>query len=404
MQALRSRFFASAVGIEFGTGRDPAVEIPRSIAIAPPAALAGGRVPLAENLRLHLPTWFLIATDRARLLEPIKGPTMRRREFIAGLAGAAALPLTARAQQPKVPVVGLLGGASFEGPYTAAVAAIRQGLQETGLVEGLGLAIEYRSANGRYERLPDLATDLVRREVAVIVAVGASTPALADTAAALSIPVVFAMGSDAVEVGVVNGLNRSEVSAGGSHSAAGHASERLELLLELRPGARLVGYLDNSRLSANFETNVENITAAASLKGKELVVFDAGTEQEVEIAFTQMALRRVRALVVSPDPFLISRQQQIIALSAQSALPTIYAARGAVLLGGLMSYGVLTNEMYRAAGIYAGRILQGAAPAELPILLPTRFELVINSRTARTLRITVPRRLLIRADEIIDRD
>ena len=328
---------------------------------------------------------------------------MRRREFIAGLAGAAALPLTAAAQQPKVPVVGLLSGASFEGPYTAAVAAIRRGLQETGLVEGQGLAIEYRSADGRYERLPDLATDLVRSQVAVIVAVEASTPALADTAAALSIPVVFAMGSDAVEVGVVNGLNRPEVSAGGSHSAAaGHASERLELLLELRPGARLVGYLDNSRLSATFETNVENITAAARLKDKELVVFDAGTEQEVEIAFTQMALRRVRALVVSADPFLISRQQQIIALSAQSALPTIYAARGAVLLGGLMSYGVLTNEMYRAAGIYAGRILQGATPADLPILLPTRFELVINSRTARTLRITVPRRLLIRADEIID--
>jgi len=164
----------------------------------------------------------------------------------------------------------------------------------------------------------------------------------------------------------------------------------------------LVGYLDNSRLSGTFETNVENITAAARLKDKELVVFDAGTEQEVEIAFTQMALRRVRALVVSADPFLISRQQQIIALSAQSTLPTIYAARGAVLLGGLMSYGVLTNEMYRAAGIYAGRILQGATPADLPILLPTRFELVINSRTARTLRITVPRRLLIRADEIID--
>jgi len=328
---------------------------------------------------------------------------MRRREFIAGLAGAAALPLTAPAQQPKMPVVGLLSGASFEGPYTAALAAIRQGLQETGLVEGQGLAIEYRSADGRYERLPDLATDLVRSQVAVIVAVEASTPALADTAAALSIPVVFAMGSDAVEVGVVNGLNRPEVSAGGSHSAAaGHASERLELLLELRPGARLVGYLDNSRLSGTFETNVENITAAARLKDKELVVFDAGTEQEVEIAFTQMALRRVRALVVSADPFLISRQQQIIALSAQSTLPTIYAARGAVLLGGLMSYGVLTNEMYRAAGIYAGRILQGATPADLPILLPTRFELVINSRTARTLRITVPRRLLIRADEIID--
>jgi putative ABC transport system substrate-binding protein len=328
---------------------------------------------------------------------------MRRREFIAGLAGAAAWPLAARAQPTKVPVVGLLGGVSFEGPYAAAVAAIRQGLQEAGLVEGQNLAIEYRTADGRYERVPDLAADLVRSHVAVIVAIGASTPALADKAAAVSIPIVFAMGADAVEVGVVNSLSRPEVSAAGSHfAAAGHASERLELLLELRPGARLVGYLDNSRLSATFETNVESITAAAGLKGKELVVFDAGTEHEVETAFAQMALQRVRALVVSADPFLTSRQEQIIALSAQSALPTIYAARGAGALGGLMSYGLRTNEMYRAAGIYAGRILQAAAPTDLPILLPARFELVINSRTARALRITVPRRLLIRADEVID--
>jgi putative ABC transport system substrate-binding protein len=171
----------------------------------------------------------------------------------------------------------------------------------------------------------------------------------------------------------------------------------------MRPGATSrVGYLDNSRLSGAFETNVENVTAAAGIKGRELAVFDASTEQDIETAFTQMALQRVRSLVVSPDPFLITRQEQIIALAVQSAMPTIYATRGAVTLGGLMSYGVLTNDMYRVAGIYAGRILQGATPAELPVVLPTRFELVINKTTAKALRIAVPVRLLARADEIID--
>jgi ABC-type uncharacterized transport system substrate-binding protein len=324
---------------------------------------------------------------------------MRRREFIAGLTVAAAWPVAARAQNPKVPVVGLLNGVSFEGPYAVPVAAIRQGLQETGFVEGQNLTIEYRAADGQYDRLLELATDLVRRQATVIVAIGASMPALTAAKAAVStIPIVFANGSDAVEVGLVKSLNRPE----GSVTDTSFASKRLELLLELRPGARLVGYLDNSRLSGAFETNVENITTAARIKGRELVVFDAGTQEEVETAFTQMALQRVRALVVSPDPFLTTRQEQIIKLAAQSLLPTIYAARGAVVLGGLMSYGVLTDDIYRLAGIYAGRILNGATTAESPVMLPTRFEWVINNRTARALRITVPRRLLIRADEIID--
>src|SRR5262249_41540075 len=310
--------------------------------------------------------------------------------------------VAAGAQQPNVPVVGLLNSVSFEGPYAAPVAAIRQGLRETGFAEGQNLTIEYRSANGQYERLPDLATDLVRGRVAVIVAIGASTPELAANAAASSTPIVFATGSDAAEVGLVNDLNRPEAGVTGISATAGPASERLELLLELRPGARLVGYLDNSRLSGAFETNVESVTTTARIKGRELVVFDAGTEREVETAFTRMALQRVRALVVSPDPFLTTRQEQIIALAAQSALATIYATRGAVVLGGLMSYGTRTNDMYRLAGIYAGRILKGETPAESRVVLPTRFELVINNRTARALRITVPRRLLARADEVIE--
>jgi putative tryptophan/tyrosine transport system substrate-binding protein len=327
---------------------------------------------------------------------------MRRRELIAGLASAAAWPLAAGAQQAKAAVVGLLSAVPFEGPYAVPVAAIRRGLQEAGFVEGRNLVIEYRTADGHYERLPDLAADLVRRQATVIVAIGASIRELAANAAASTVPVVFAMESDALEVRVVNGLNGPAVNATGISAISEPASKRLELLLELRPGARLVGYLGNSRLSASFDTDVENVTTAARLKDRELVAFDAGTEQEVEIAFTQMALRRFRALVVGPDPFLTSRQEQIIALAAQSALPAIYAARGAAMLGGLMSYGVLTDDLYRVAGISAGRILKGATPAELPIVLPTRLELVVNNKTARALRITVPRRLLIRADEIID--
>jgi putative tryptophan/tyrosine transport system substrate-binding protein len=177
---------------------------------------------------------------------------------------------------------------------------------------------------------------------------------------------------------------------------------RLELLLDLRPGASsLVGYLDNSRLSEAFETNVENVATAARIKGRELVVFDAGTEREVETAFIGMALRRVRALVVGADAFLITRQEQIIALAAEQAMPTIYATRGAVVFGGLMSYGALTNDMYRAVGIYAGRILKSATSAALPVVPPARFELVINKSTAKALRITVPGPLLARADEIV---
>jgi putative tryptophan/tyrosine transport system substrate-binding protein len=327
---------------------------------------------------------------------------MRRREFIAGIGGAAAWPLAARAQRSKSPMVGLINGVSFEGPYALPVAAIRQGLQEAGFVEGQNLAIEYRTANGRYERLPELAADLVRRKAAVIIAIGGPRLALADTRAA-TVPIVFATESDAVEVGVVDSRNRPETNAPGtSFAMPGPAATRLELLLDMRPGATsLVGYLDNSRLSGAFEANAENVTAAARSKGRELAVFDAGTERDVEAAFIGMALRRVRMLVVAPDAFLITRHEQIITLAAAQAMPTIYPTRGAVQRGGLMSYGALTNDLYRAAGIYAGRILKSATSAALPVMPPARFEFVINKATAEALRITVPKQLLARADAII---
>jgi putative tryptophan/tyrosine transport system substrate-binding protein len=325
---------------------------------------------------------------------------MRRREFIAGITGAAAWSLAARGQQP-LPIVGLLNGVSFEGPYAAPVLAIREGLQELGFVEGQNLAIEYRSAGGEYERLPELAADLVRSRAAVIIAIGAPRLALSAAAATSRVPIVFATGSDAVEIGVVDSLDGPEVNVTAT-SPAGPAAMRLELLLDLRPGASsLVGYLDNPRNSAAFETNVQNVTGAARLKGRELAVFEAGTEREIETALFGMALRRVRSLMVAADAFLITQQEQIIAAAAEQRMPTIYATRGAVALGGLMSYGALTNDVYRAAGAYAGRILKSATSAALPVMPPARFEFVINKTTASALRITVPQQLLARADEII---
>src|SRR5262249_51071429 len=208
------------------------------------------------------------------------GPIMRRREFIAGLTGAAAWPLAARAQQPKAQVVGLLNGVAFDGPYAVAVAAIRQGLQETGFFQGQNLAIEYRTADGQYERLPDLATDLVRQQVAVIVAIGASTPALRATTAASTVPTVFATGSDAVEVGVAYGLDRPVSVTGTNFGAAELVSRRLEWLLELRPRASLIGYVDNPRLSEAVAANVEHITAAARTSGRARVDFDDSTADE----------------------------------------------------------------------------------------------------------------------------
>jgi putative ABC transport system substrate-binding protein len=323
---------------------------------------------------------------------------MRRRDFIAGL-GAALWPVAARTQQAGMPVVGLLAGVSFDGPYAVAIGAIRQALEDAGFVEGRTLAIEQRAAGGRYERLPELAADLIRTRAAVIVTIGAPTPGTDVKAAAAAVPIVFATGSDAVEVGVADSFDGTAANA--TTMSVEAASERVGLLHELRPGAPLVGFLDNSRMPGTFDANVDIVGVAARAIGRELAVFDAGSEQEVETAFTQMALRRLRLLLVSPDPFLTSRQEQIIALAAESTMAVIYPARGAAVLGGLMSYGVAANDMYRVAGIYAVQILKGATP-ESRVVLPARFELVVNAGTAKALRIAVPRRVLARADEIIE--
>jgi putative tryptophan/tyrosine transport system substrate-binding protein len=328
---------------------------------------------------------------------------MRRREFIAGLGGAAAWPLVARGQQRKLAMIGLLNGASFEGPYAVSVAAIRHGLLEVGFVEGQNLTIEYRTANGRADRLPELAADLVRRQVAVIIAIGAATPAQAAKAVTATIPIVFANGSDAVELGLVKSLSRPEANVTGMSFATRQlAPKRLELLCEMVPGADVVGYLDNSRLSPAAESSFQGLAAAARALGRKVITFDASTDAEIVAAFAGMTEQRVRALVISTDAFLFSRRELIIAFAARQGLPTIHVTRDEVALGGLMSYNAIIDDMYRQAGVYAGRILKGEKPADLPVVRPTKFELAINLKTAKALGLTIPPNLLAIADEVIE--
>jgi putative tryptophan/tyrosine transport system substrate-binding protein len=328
---------------------------------------------------------------------------MRRRDFITLLGGAAAIwPLAARAQQPGMPVVGLLNAQSFEGSFEPYVGEIRLGLKQNGFVEGQNVAIEYRSANGRQERLRDLAAELVSRKVAVIVAIGGANSARAAKAITSTIPIVFAMGGDAVEAGLVNSLNRPEANVTGiSFTTSQLAPKRLELLGELVPNAKLVGYLDNT-VNPSSEIVRKDLLARAKSTGREVVVFYAGTEQEIDRAFEAMAQQQIDMLVVSPDAFLNTRRDQIAVLAQQHSLPAITTWRELVQQGGLISYAPVPEEIFRQAGVYAGRILKGAKPADLPVLLPARFELLINLKTAKTLGLTIPPGILAIADEVIE--
>jgi putative ABC transport system substrate-binding protein len=330
---------------------------------------------------------------------------MKRREFIAGLS-AVAWPLAARAQQVTMPVIGLLNGVSFEA-YADRVAAFRQGLNKVGFVEGQNVAIEYRSADGHPERLPALAADLVRRQVGMIVAIGAEAPVLAAKEATASIPIVFATGSDALATGLVANLSRpTENVTGVTFLATSLGPKRLQLLCEVvREGPNLA-YLTSSKdagpgAKAYLEVVAKLMAAARSL-GRELVVFDIDTEQDIDSAFAAMAQQRITAVVVGANAFLNSRHDQIIRLAAHHAIPIMYPNREFSLAGGLMSYGVELYDVYRQAGIYAGRILKGAKPADLPVLQPTKFELVINIKTAKALGLTIPPNLLAIADEVIE--
>jgi putative ABC transport system substrate-binding protein len=324
---------------------------------------------------------------------------MRRREFIAGLGSTAAWPLAARAQQRPLPVIGFLNGGS-PGGHAPFVAAFRQGLKETGYVEGQNVAIEFRWAEGQYDRVPAIAAELVGRQVAVIVA---NTPGnVAAKAATTTIPIVFTTPTDPVQMGLVASLARP----GGNVTGATQLSvevlpKQLELAHELVPTAVTIAVLVNPT-NPYAETLLRDLQAAARILGVQLHVLKASIERDFDTVFATLAQLPAGALVIGVDPFFISRGEQLAALALRHAIPTIFYDRAFVAAGGLMSYGGSISEMYRIVGVYTGRILKGEKPSDLPVQQATKVELILNLKTAKRLGLTVPLTLLGRADEVIE--
>jgi putative ABC transport system substrate-binding protein len=321
---------------------------------------------------------------------------MRRREFITFLGGAAAAwPLAARAQQAALPVIGYLDSASLE-TRRAELAAFRQGLKAAGYIEGQNVAIEYRWAEGQYDRLPALAADLVSRKVTVIFG-GGPPAAMAAKAATATIPVVFTSGDDPIRSGLVASLSRPGGNVTGvSILLREMQAKRLELLRELVPSASVVGLLAHSR-SSN-----EDIEAAARSMGLQLYTAHAATEDALDTAFASFSAHRVAAVLVGADPAFSGWRMRIFALAANTSLPAVYEIRRYVTDGGLMSYGADITDAFRQVGVFVGRVLKSARPADLPVLQSSKFQLVINAETARMLGLTVPRTLLASADEVIE--
>ena len=325
---------------------------------------------------------------------------MRRRGFIALVGSAAVWPLAARAQQPAMPVIGFLNSASPDG-YAVPVRAFRQGLKDIGYVEGQNVAIEYRWAEGQYDRLPALAADLVRRQVTAIAAT--STPAaLTAKAATTTIPIVFTTASDPMRLGLVASLSRP----GGNVTGATQLNvevgpKRLELVRELLPAATIIALLVNPT-NPVAETLARDLQAAARTIGLQLLILNASTERDIDDAFASLAKLRAGALVVGSDVFFNTRSEQLGALTVRHGVPTIYQYREFAAAGGLMSYGGSITDSYRRAGGYTGRILKGEKPADLPVQQSTKVELIINLKTAKTLGLTLPLSLLGRADEVIE--
>ncbi len=341
-------------------------------------------------------------TGRACRHSAKAGAGMNRREVLRALAGAATtLALPARAQKSTVPTVGFLGIGS-PGGFPPFVAAFRQGLEETGYAEGRNLAIEFRWADGIESRLPALAADLVQRNVAVLVATGGPGSATAAKAATSTIPIVFTLGSDPVALGLAANLGRPGGNATGVTFITGQLHpKRLELLHELVPKAKAIALLVNPDNRLLVESNVRALQDAAPALGVELHMLKAHTVQEIDAAFAALAPMRADALFVASDGFFFNRREQFGAQAARHAIPTTFDLREFVTVGGLMSYGASLTEVYRQAGVYTGRILKGAKPGDLPVLQPNKIELVINVRTAKSLGLTVPQALLLRADEVI---
>jgi putative tryptophan/tyrosine transport system substrate-binding protein len=324
---------------------------------------------------------------------------MRRREFITLIGGAAAAwPLAARAQQPAMPVVGFLRNTS---PDVRLVAAFRRGLNEAGYIEDQNVAIEYRWAENQDERLPALAADLVRRRVSVIVT-GGQPASHAAQAATTAIPIVFATGGDPVHYGLVTSLNRPGGNITGvSFLINALVSKRLALLRELVPTATMIAFLVKPT-GSDTEANIKDAQTAARLLGLQLLVLNASSERDFETAFATLVQQRAGALVINPDALFTSHPNQLVALAARHAVPTIYYRRETIEAGGLMSYGTSFADAYRQAGIYAGQILKGSKPADLPVQQPTKFELFINLKTAKALGLAVPLVLQMTANEVIE--
>ena len=324
-----------------------------------------------------------------------------RRQVVIGLLGVGALPRAVRAQPSSaIPVIGLLSARS-QVETAHLLAAYRKGLSESGHVEGNNVLIEYRWAEGRFDRLPDLAADLVRRKVAVISTVGGSPPAVAAKAATSTIPIVFLSGGDLVKLGLVTSLSRPVGNVTGvSQFATLLAPKRLELLRDVKPSAGLVAILLNPK-NPNFGFEQTQVLEAARVLSLKLNFVKASTVTELDQGLESLATTRVDGLVVNADAFLDDRRAHITAFVARQGIPAIYPWRDYAAAGGLISYGADVADTYRQAGVYAGRILKGARPADLPVMQPSKFQLVVNLKTARTLGISVPRSVLARADELI---
>jgi putative ABC transport system substrate-binding protein len=322
---------------------------------------------------------------------------MNRRGFIVGTVSLLAAPLSAAAaQQPAVPVIGFLSSLASR-DRALVMTAFHEGLGEAGYAEGRNVTIEYRFAEGRYDRLPKLAAELVHRQVAVIAAVSGTPAGLAAKAATATIPIVFAMGSDPVVQGLVTRLNRPGGNITGVTFFTGQlGTKHLELVRELLPKATTIAVLANPNNPV-----VEGVQAAARAIGQPVRVFNASTEADIDGAFAAMLQLRPGGLYVAADPFFFNQRNKLVALAARHAIPAIFGDREYAGVGGLISYGASRRDAYRQAGIYTGRILKGERPADLPVQQPSRFELVVNRKTAKTLGLTVPQSVLLQADEVV---